>query len=329
MFFFILIFLIFFIYSNKNTIYEKFKTSNKNTIYEKFKTSNKKIVLKALPFIYFGHFIHYMEFLYWCTDIILNNTNYTYIIIEPENKSNSNYVKSYLNVILKVFPNIILNNKYNKNDIYKEYKFKHNNINNDDNNKDGYFILNGEKKIGQYFNWFPNNNSEKMRKLFLNNPNNDLRIGLVNRKNNRILKNYNQLCKDIKKKFNIDVDVTYFEDKSFDYQIKFFNDHKIIISPHGAQLCSIPFSQDDSLIIECVHEEWHPYDYFPGLSHTSNKYHVMVCDDHSVFPKWQSEKYNNNNNNKLNINVNIQKIINIINIYLKNNKLEIRNCYLV
>jgi hypothetical protein len=321
MFFFILIFLIFFIYSNKNTIYEKFKTSN------------KKIVFKTIPNYLFTHFIHYMEYLYFCTDIILNNTSLKYIIIEPENKSNSMYVKSYLKKILDKFPNVILKDKHYNNDIYKEYIYEHDTKYNSKNNKDDYFILNDQRKIGKYYNWFPNNNSKKMRKLFLNSSNNNLKIGLVNRKYNRILTNYKQLCSDIKNNFNIDVDITYFEDKSFDYQINFFNEHKIIISPHGAQLCSIPFSQDDSLIIECVHEEWHPYNYFPGLSYTSNKYHTMVCDDHSYFPKGWGDNYINKNNrsdnNRLNINVNIQKIINIINIYLKNNKLESHNCYLV
>jgi len=87
-------------------------------------------------------------------------------------------------------------------------------------------------------------------------------------------------------KYVIEKTINDFEDNSLDYQIKFFNEHKIIISPHGAQLCSIPFSQDNSLIIECAHDEWHPYVYFPGLSYTSNKYHAMICDDHSVFPEW-------------------------------------------
>lgn len=272
------------------------------------------------------HFVHYMQYLYWCTDIILNDTNFKYIIIEPKNKSNVRYIESYRKKILENFPNVIFKDKYDKydkNDIYKEYKYLW-------DEKESYFILNDEKKPSKYMNWFPNNNSEKMRNLFLNSPNNNnITIGLVNRKRNRILTNYKQLCDDIKKNFNIEVDITYFEDKSFDYQIKFFNKHKIIISPHGAQLCSIPFSQDDSLIIECAHEAWHPYEYFPGLSYTSNKYHIMVCDNHSFFPNRYSDKYiNGKRNRKFNINVNVQKIINIINIYLKNNKLESHNCYL-
>ena len=60
----------------------------------------------------------------------------------------------------------------------------------------------------------------------------------------------------------------------------------------------------------------------------------MVCDNHSVFPTWWSDKYcnkerNRSDNSKLNITVNIQKVINIINTYLKNNKLDSHNCYLI
>ena len=295
----------------------------------------KTVILETQPSGHWIHFVHYMQFLYWCSDIILNDINFQYIVIEPENKSNINYIKSYRDKILKNYSNVIFTNKYDKNNkndknvIYKMYL-----LNNP--KKIGNFILNGEKKQDKIINWFPNNNSKKIRNLFLNTSNcNNIKIGLVNRKKNRILNNYNELCDNIKKRFNMEVDITYFEDKSFDYQIKFFNEHKIIISPHGAQLCSTPFSQDESLIIECVHEEWHPYNYFPGLSYSSNLYHVMICDDHSVFPTWYSDKYinkkkNRSDNSKLNINVNVEKIINIINKYLKNNnKLESHDIYLI
>lgn len=284
------------------------------------------------PFTTLIHFVYYMQFLYWCSDIILNDINFQYIIIEPKNKSNINYIKSYCKNILQKNSNVIFTNKYDKNNennenvIYKKYSLQ---------TTTSYFILNGEKKQNKIMNWFPNN-SEKIKKLFLNTSNcNNIRIGLVNRKNNRRLTNCKQLCDNIKKSFNMEVDITYFEDKSFDYQINFFNEHKIIISPHGAQLCSIPFSQYESLIIECVHDEWHPYNYFPGLSHSSNMYHVMICDDHSVFPIWYSDKYinkkrNRSDNSKLDINVNVEKVINIINKYLKNNnKLESHDIYLI
>lgn len=291
------------------------------------------ITLKTKQSAYWPHFVHYMQFLYWCSDIILNDINSKYIIIEPKNKCKIDYIKSYCKIISKNF-NVIFtdiddkNNVNDKNIIYKNYSGKR---------KIGYFILNGEKKKHTIIDWFPNYNSAKIKNLFLNNSNcnNNIKIGLVNRKKNRILTNYKEVCDHIKKSFNIEVDITYFEDKSFDYQIKFFNEHKIIISPHGAQLCSTPFAQEKSLIIECVHEEWHPYNYFPGLSNTSNMYHVMICDDHSFFPTWCSDNYkcikkNRSNNSKLNINVNIEKVINIIKTYLKNNnKFESHDIHLI
>lgn len=293
------------------------------------------ITLKTEKSALWSHFVHYMQFLYWCSDIILNDINSKYIIIEPENKSKIEYIKTYCKIISKNF-NVTFTNKYDKNNVnYKNIIYKtypHNGL-----RKICYFILNDEKKKDTIMNWFQNYNSIKIKNLFLNtsNCNNNIKIGLVNRKKNRILTNYKEVCNHIKKSFNMEVDITYFEDKSFDYQIKFFNEHKIIISPHGAQLCSIPFAQENSLIIECVHEEWHPYYYFPGLSHSSNMYHAMICDDHSVFPTWWSDNYinkkrNRSDNSKLNINVNIEKVINIINKYLKNNnKLESHDIYLI
>ena len=323
----------------------------------------RKIIIKTNPCIYCGHFVHYMEYLYWCIDIILNETVFECIIVEPLNKSDSRYVNSFKRKILEKFPNVtfinekrsilkkilervrriifkykrpkysykrpFIKNLFNRETVYKEYVFSFN------SRRKGYFYLNNKIIPGSILDFFPNNKSHVMRNLFFNNEDNIIKIGLVNRQKNRILINHNELSVRIKEKFNINVDTTYFEDKSFEYQTKFFNDHKIIISPHGAQLCSIPFAQDDSLIIECVHEEWHPYPYFPSLSFTSNKYHCMICDDHKPFPQWWTDKYINkkrgsSDNSRLNIVVNIDKIINVIDIYLKNNnKLENYYCHLL
>ena len=99
----------------------------------------KSIILKTNPSPHWNHFVHYMQFLYWCSDIILNDINFQYIIIEPKNKSNINYIKSYCKNILKKKSNVIFTNKYNKNNenvIYKKYSWQ---------KKTGYFILNGEK----------------------------------------------------------------------------------------------------------------------------------------------------------------------------------------
>lgn len=288
----------------------------------------------------YSHFVHCMQYLYWCIDIIIsyNDPKYKYIIVEPISKSNGRYVKSFLKKILDKVKNIelISMNTYsgiNKSIIYKKYYFT------PWPSRKGNFNLNDDIISGRILNWFPNNKSKIIRNLLIKRRKTNLKIGIVNRKrtkkNNRVILNSKELCDKIEKKFNIPVSVTFFEDKSFEYQIKFFNDHKIIISPHGAQLCSIPFTQDNSLIIECVHEEWHPYEYFTGLSMTSNKYHYMICDDHSVFPRAYSDKYINpargrSNNSRLNIIVNVEKVINIIDNYLKNNnKLQNYNCKLV
>lgn len=303
------------------------------------------IILETLPNPHYSHFVHYMQYLYWCIDLILswNDPRYRYIIVEPTNKSDSSYVNAFLQKLTEKMKNIqlISKSKYllrvgfnscsqsKSSTVYKKYEYKFS------AKRKVNFNLNNDIISGKVLNWFPNNNSSRMRDLFVHPRKPSLTIGLVNRRHNRKLLNYKELCDKIKEKFNVSVDIAFFEDKTFTYQTKFFNEHKIIISSHGAQLCSIPFAQDDSLIIECVHEEWHPYDYFPGLSFTSNKYHYMICDDHSVFPKWYSDKYmnsarGNSNNSKLNIIVNVEKVINIIDNYLKNNqKLENYNCNLV
>ena len=298
--------------------------------------SKNLIIFETKPLTNYHHFVHYMQYLYWCIDIIINcnNSSYKYIIVEPINKSNGRYVKSFLKKILDKVKNIelISMNTYsgiNTSIIYKKHYFT------PWPNRKGNFNLNGDIISGNILNWFPNNKSNIMRNLFFKPKETSVRIGLINRKYNRVILNNKELCDKLEKKFNIPVSVTFFEDKSFEYQIKFFNDHKIIISPHGAQLCSIPFAQDNSLIIECVHEEWHPYEYFTGLSMTSNKYHYMICDDHSVFPKAYSDKYVNplrgrSDNSRLNVTVNVDKVINVIDNYLRNNnKLPNYNCNLV
>lgn len=279
-------------------------------------------------------FVHIMEYFYYASDIIVNTKSFV-ILIEPPGNWHSRYVTDYIKMMYEKFDNFIFTtefkfnnelfiNQYDINllDKIKPYLFDHNKYKIIDKYKiykDENFI---EKK-DEYYNWFPNQNSNLIRDLFIKEKINkdEIKIGLVNRehKSGRFLENYKELCGKIYEKFGIQVCVTYFEDKTFEEQINFFNKHDIIISPHGAQLCSIPFLEDEGLIIECVHEEWHPYYYFSGLTYTSNKYHAVICDDHSVFPERRSARFRHQDQKKLNIITNIDKIIKVIDMYINKN----------
>lgn len=294
------------------------------------------------------HFVHLMEYLYWCIDIILEQQNINYIINIKKTPvkdqkwflKNRRYILSFIKEIKLINKDIKFVSNYNNSNNYKEYFYnKENNPIKTKPRISDNFILNNNKIIYEYINWFPNKNSEKMRDMILGydkiNKDNNIKIVLINRKNNRKILNNKELCEKINAYFKINVDEVYFENKTFKEQIHIMNNYNIIISPHGAQLCSIPFSQDNSLIIECAHEEWHPYHYFTGLSYTSNKYHVMICDDHSCFPIWYSKKYinpktNRSDNKKISMKVNINKIIKVIEMYIdNNNKLEQKECFLL
>ena len=54
----------------------------------------KIIIIKTLPNKNYKHFIHYMQYLYWIADIILNKPSRTYYVVEPKNKSNGIYPKN-------------------------------------------------------------------------------------------------------------------------------------------------------------------------------------------------------------------------------------------
>ena len=45
-----------------------------------------KIILQSVPFGFNKHFVHCMEYFYWVTDTILNDSNYMYIVMEPDTK---------------------------------------------------------------------------------------------------------------------------------------------------------------------------------------------------------------------------------------------------
>jgi hypothetical protein len=263
------------------------------------------------------HFVHCMQYMYYIASVVLNDPDKKYIIQEPNIPNwKSPYVNSFLEKLLSEYPNI----KFSKN-INDENAliFNHKNFYSAD------FVYNDTEYLQHmYANWFPYDNSNKLRSFFVKNPNlKTSEIGIINRHTRKML-NVDELYFQLKKEFKTQINLTSFENKSFDYQINFFNENRVIISPHGAELCSIPFMRENSLVVECAHNEWHPYDYFPGLSCTTHKCHAMLVDDHSCFPKNCSKEYEGKSgkykgrsmNQKLNITVDVNKIIHVIKKYL-------------
>jgi hypothetical protein len=76
------------------------------------------------------------------------------------------------------------------------------------------------------------------------------------------------------------VDVSEFtSDHTFEYQTRFFRDHDVVISPHGAQLAWSPFMVERGLIIELQRTDTgRPPSYFSSLSAESQQSHVLVLD---------------------------------------------------
>ena len=157
---------------------------------------------------------------------------------------------------------------------------------------------------------------------------NKLKIGLLNRKKEygRILVNAMEICEEIKKEFNLEVNHTYFENYSFEEQIKWFNNHNVIISPQGAQIVSIPFTKEKSLIIECCAKTAHPYYYHSAQSYENKNIHFLLCDNHDDFPLNQHIGYENQWYS--NITTEPKKIIKAIYKYL-NNECSYENIYLL
>ena len=190
----------------------------------------KQIILKPqdLYWVNFTSFVHTMEYYYWAFSMILKEPTKKYICIKPRKncKKGCHYVKAFIGKMQLIFPNVTFDSDSRENK-GKCYYFSHL----EQLVQDG-FLLKGEKKTHFYQKWFPHSNSNTMREYFVNsNKKNKNKIGLVNRleKSGRRLLNETELVKSIEQKFNLNVDVTYFEDKDFNYQINFFNDHQIII----------------------------------------------------------------------------------------------------
>lgn len=102
------------------------------------------------------------------------------------------------------------------------------------------------------------------------------RVGFINRTDSRAIK-CTQFIHFVSRYFQVDCQETVFDDLSFFDQIKFFNDHDIIISPHGAQLTSIPYMPDFSYVIEINTQEYFRPSYYGSLAQSSGKNYISYC----------------------------------------------------
>lgn len=243
---------------------------------------------------YTANLPHALQYYYWCIDKILSSKNYNYIVgIRTTHAVGKEFISNFITKIKEHFPDIQFSNQNNlllpKNkkipfEIYpgNDYFYKNVEIMTPTIN-----TKNKQNEI-QLLKWFSNPDTSKIIRTKLCGPDKFREtptIGLINRKENRKLTNSKEIVKNIRN-IGFNIEEVFFEDKSFEFQINFFNSHDIIIAPHGAALSGIPFMQYYGLVIELANEEWIPYSYFSGISISSNKSHCIICQNHP-FPNWQ------------------------------------------
>jgi Glycosyltransferase 61 len=109
------------------------------------------------------------------------------------------------------------------------------------------------------------------------------RIGILNRKakDKRNIVNVRELQQGIEfstyhmGSSNNNVTIEYFSNKTFLQQVEFFNNHDIILSPHGAQLTGIPFMPTCGIIIELFPKGYYLPQFFGSLAYSSNIQHAF------------------------------------------------------
>ena len=103
------------------------------------------------------------------------------------------------------------------------------------------------------------------------------RIGILNRKKSRRLKNVNVLAHELGQAFPMSsVTIKEFESASFKDQVDFYSSIDILISPHGAQLTGLPFMPNCGGSVELTPKGYHiPY-FFASLAVGSGLRHGYV-----------------------------------------------------
>jgi hypothetical protein len=217
----------------------------------------------------FWHFIHSMEHLYWSWSVYYNKENNDIIFARPRSK----YVVSFTDAI-RNHPNIHLTND-GHDDLVQTVS--------EDTSADETLFVTDIK------GWFTTVESARSLRNYLipiTPIRKKIRIGIIHRTktDNRYLVNSTLIQKYVQIYFRTKVTEIYFNHLTFEQQILFCNQHDVIISSHGAQLCSIPFMSDYSLIIELCNKEYYLPNYFGSLALNSGKSYALVCKTHD--PKY-------------------------------------------
>ena len=93
-----------------------------------------------------------------------------------------------------------------------------------------------------------------------------VRIGILNRKKSRDIRNMVELTKALQALVTTKVIVTYFESASFKDQVDFFSSIDILISPHGAQLTGVIFMPRCGALLELFPKSYWIPEFFGHLA---------------------------------------------------------------
>jgi len=93
------------------------------------------------------------------------------------------------------------------------------------------------------------------------------RIGLLQRRSGRTLLQEEELLVALRELAPTDVET--FESKGFREQMGFMNGHDIVVSPHGAQLTSVPFMPDCGGVVEVYPRYYWIPGFFGSLANNS------------------------------------------------------------
>jgi Glycosyltransferase 61 len=108
------------------------------------------------------------------------------------------------------------------------------------------------------------------------------RIAIFDRKSSRSFDNVQSLQSALQHQWQDMVDIVYLEGKSFAEQIGLFSRYDIVVSPHGAQLTSIPFMPDCGGVLEVFPDGYLIPQFYGSLAHLSMHSHAYLHLSHDT-----------------------------------------------